>query len=209
MLDRLRRHLPLWRRALRRRRRALAVLVLLGGIVVAAPALLPPSSRGVGTVVAAAELPAGTRVAPEDLRTVAVAPQLVPAGASTRPDELVGRTLRHPVGAGTALVPGMLEEPGAQPIGDGRVLMAVPVPEVLVPHLRPGAEIELLPVSPVDPTLRPLRARVVDLAVEEGAASGLVTATSGPRALVSVEASRAHELAHALAGGAVSVAVIG
>lgn len=209
MLDRLRRHLPLWRRALRRRRRVLLVLVLLGGLVVAAPALLPPSAQGVRTVVAAAELPAGTRLAPEDLRTVAVAPQLVPAGASTSPDSLVGRTLRHPVGEGTALVPGMLEDEGAEPIGEGRVLMAVPVPAVLLPHLREGTEIELLPASPTDPDLRPVRARVVDLADDDGAASALGTGSAGPRALVSVEATRAHELAHALSTGAVSIAVIG
>lgn len=209
MLDRLRRHLPLWRRALRRRRRVLLVLVLLGVLAVAAPALLPPSSRGVDTVVAAAELPAGTLLGPEHLRSVAVAPQLVTAGATTRPDDLVGRTLRHPVGAGTALVPAMLEEPGAEPIGTGRVLMAVPVPAVLLAHLRPGSEIFLLPASPVDPTGAPIPARVVDLPADQQTGSPLGTGPAGPQALVSVQTSRSHELAHALAGGPVSISVIG
>lgn len=209
MLDRLCRHLPLWRRALRRRRRALLILVLLGAVAVAAPALLPPSSRGIETVVATEELPAGTMLSAEHLRRVAVAPQLVPEGASSQPEDLVGRTLRHPVGAGTALVPAMLEDPGEEPIGEGRVLMAVPVPAVLLPHLRPGAEVSLLPASAVDPTGAPIPARVVDLSTEGTSASPLGTGAGGPQMLVSVEASLSHELAHALAGGAVSVSVIG
>ena len=183
--------------------------MLLGVLAVAAPSLLPPSSRGVDTVVAAAELPAGTLLGPEDLRSVAVAPQLVPAGAVAQPEDLVGRTLRHPVGAGTALVPAMLEEPGAELIGAGRVLMAVPVPAVLLPHLRPGAEISLLPASSVEQAGAPIPARVVDMAADDQAASPLGTGSGGPQVLVSVEASRSHELAHALTGGAVSISVIG
>src|SRR5699024_11401059 len=91
----IRSQLPLWRRALRRRRRTLALLT--GALLVAAllpsalPALVPAAAASTTVVVAAAELPIGTELEAEHLRTVRVAESLAPPRAVAGPDQLTGR----------------------------------------------------------------------------------------------------------------------
>lgn len=214
MLSRLRPQLPLWRRALRRRRHTLVVLALAAAAVLVLPALVPASVTGVDTVVAAADLPAGTVLAPEHLRTVRVAPALVPEDAARSTEELLGAETGVPIAAGQALLPSMLDAARAPTVPDGRALMAVPVPDVLTPHLAPGTRIELLTADPMTGTTARIPADVVEVITggsDGGATSGF--GTEGParasQALVTVERGRAGEVAHALGAATVTIAVIG
>lgn len=205
MLTRLRRQLPRWRRALRRRRRALTILALAVAAAVLLPTLLPPSVQGVEVVVADEDLAAGTLLAPEHLRTIRIAPELVPPETLTAPEEVLGRTVARPLGAGSPFLPGLLEEPITALVPEGSVLMAVPVPEALAPHLAPGTRIELLSTDPTAVVRVP--AQVVELA---GTAAGtLGSAPATAQVLVVVDRSRAGEVAHALGTGSVMVSVIG
>jgi len=209
MLSRLRAHAPLWRRALRRRRRlltALAIAMLLAALL---PAMLPPSARGVEVVVSATPLDAGTVLTSDHLRTVRVAPELVPEGASHQADQVLGRTLRHPLPAGSPLWGVLLEDPGRPSIPHGSVLMIVPVADVLAPHLRPGTRIELLSTDPTRFAGAGIPAEVVEV-IEPGTPSVELGGGEGThQALVTVRRDRSGEVAHALGVGGVVVSVIG
>ena len=210
MFSRLRSHLPAWRRALRRRRRLLAGLAVAALVAAVLPSMLPPSARGVEVVVTDVALEAGTVLTASHLRTVRVAEDLVPAGAAHEVDGVLGRAVRVPLDAGAPVLPGVLESPDAAEVPEGSVLMAVPVPEALVPHLRPGTAIELLPTDPVLLGGSGVRARVLEVVPSRGGTSALAgTAAGTAEALVTIERSRAGEVAHALGMGAVVVTVIG
>lgn len=210
MLTRLRSHLPAWRRALRRRRRILAALVLAATAAALLPTLLPPSVQGVEALVLTEDLPAGTVLAPEHLRAVRVAEQLAPAAAPRAPEEVLGLATAHPLPAGTALLPAMLAGQEQTAIPEGTALMAVPVPDVLLPHLTPGSRVELFPTDPTTGAGAGISALVVE-DVPQGSPSGALAGTPGasPDILVAVSRAQAGELAHALGTGTVAVSVIG
>lgn len=210
MLSRLRVHLPAWRRALRRRRRLLLVLLVTALAATLLPAMLPPSARGLEVVAVRDALAPGTVLAPEHLTTVRLAPELVPAGTALETEQVLGRTTRLPLEAGTPLLPGTLEPPEGAVVPEGSVLMVVPVPRALVAHLGPGTEIELLPADPAMGGGAPVPARVLEV-VPEGAGAPVLGAsgTGTVEALVTLEQERARELAHALGNGPVLVTVIG
>ncbi|MGP9537428.1 SAF domain-containing protein [Brachybacterium sp. AOP43-C2-M15] len=210
MLTRLRSQLPSWRRALRRRRRLLALLALALATAAMLPSLLPPSVRGVEVVVVREPIPAGTELAPEHLRSVRVAAELVPDDAAVAPEDLLGRTTALPLTAGTPLLPGMLEGTADMAVPDGAVLMVVPVPDVLAPQLRPGRDLELLAPDPMTGGSGRVAAQLIALADDPEASGALGTAAPGTvPALVAVDRSRAGEVAHALGAASLVVAVIG
>lgn len=210
MFTRLLPHLPAWRRALRRRRRTLALLAAAAVAVLLLPSFVPASVQGTDVVVAAQDLPAGTELAPEHLRTVEIASSLVPAGAADAVGALEGERLAAPVAEGSALLAEDLLGTEGMPLDEGTALMAVPVPEVLVPHLRSGTRIELLMSDPVDATTSRVRAEVRSLAASAAADDPVaVGASPGVQALVLVDRHRSGEVAHALGTSTVTVAVIG
>lgn len=210
MLSRLRHHLPHWRRALRRRRRLLALLALAVAITAVLPSVLPPSIQGVQVIVADEDLPVGTVLGPQHLRTVRTAADLVPAEAATSAERVLGRALTHPVPAGTPLLDPFLAGDGPPALPEGAVLMVVPVPDLLAPHLRPGTTIELLPIDPALDSPLAIAAQVIDAAPTAASTAALGGAGTGStQILVAVDRSRSGELAHALGAGAVMVSVIG
>src|SRR5699024_7559608 len=82
-------------------------------------------------------------------------------------------------------------------------------PEALVPHLRPGTAIELLPTDPAYLADSGVRARVLEVVPSRAGTSALGgTAAGTAEALVTLERSRAGEVAHALVMGDVVVTVI-
>ncbi|HJB11920.1 MAG TPA: SAF domain-containing protein [Candidatus Brachybacterium merdavium] len=215
MLTRIRSQLPLWRRALRRRRRTLALLT--GALLVAAllpsalPALVPAAAASTTVVVAAAELPIGTELEAEHLRTVRVAESLAPPRAVDGPEQLTGRRTMTKVPEGVPVVPGMLEGEAAAVVPEGSSMMAISAPAVLAPHLVPGTAVEILSSTPEAGSTRHIRARVVEVAPREpGAGSGLAGPTAGETVvLVSVDPSGARELAHATHEGWVQITIVG
>ncbi|MDN5821913.1 MAG: SAF domain-containing protein [Brachybacterium sp.] len=210
MLPRLRAHLPVWRRALRRRRRLLVALAVTALVAALLPSMLPPSARGVEVVVVDVALAPGTVLTPTHLSTARIAEDLVPAGAVLGIEQVLGRTTRIPLGAGAPLLPGMLEASGAAAVPEGSVLMTVPVPQSLVPHLPPGARIELVPMDPTASGSSGIPARVLEVVASDSLSPALGSGGTGTaEVLVTVEQGQARELAHALGFGAVVVTVIG
>lgn len=208
MFSRLRSQLPAWRRALRRRRRTLTALALALLLVALLPSLLPPSRQGIEMVTAREDLAAGTVLGPEHLRTIRVAPELVPPQTPTAAEEVQGRTLSRPLSAGAPFLPGVLDTPGTKNLPAGTVLMAVPVPEVLAPRLSPGTRIELLSTDPTVHSAVPAQVMELPAATTTAAALGSV-APSTVQMLVTVDHSRSREVAHALGGGTLTISVIG
>ncbi|NMA76819.1 MAG: hypothetical protein GX960_06105 [Actinomycetales bacterium] len=210
MLSRLRSHLPAWRRALRRRRRILAVLLLAGAAATLTPVLLPPSVHGVEALVASRDLPAGTELTPEHLRTVRVAEELLPEQALSSSDDVLGLSTAHALPEGAPLLRSTLEVEDTSSIPEGTALMALPVTAVLLPHLVPGSEVALLPTDPMTGAGAGITGSVVTVPAS-GSAEGALGASPGaaPEIVVAVPRSRAGELAHALGAGAVTVSVIG
>ena len=122
-------------------------------MVLVLPALVPASMQSTPVVVAAGDLPTGTELGPQHLRTVEVASSLVPGGASSSVAELEGERLAGPVAEGGAVLPADVVGAEGPAIPEGTALVAVPVPEVLLPHLAAGTRIELLMSDPVDGTI--------------------------------------------------------
>ena len=210
MFARLLPHLPLWRRALRRRRRSLSLLVAALAVVLVLPALVPASMQSTPVVVAAGDLPTGTELGPQHLRTVEVASSLVPGGASSSVAELEGERLAGPVAEGGAVLPADVVGAEGPAIPEGTALVAVPVPEVLLPHLAAGTRIELLMSDPVDGTGSRVPAEIRSLSADAATSGTPVSpGSSGTEALVLVERQSAGDVAHALGAGTVTVSVIG
>lgn len=208
MLTRLLPHLPTWRRALRRRRRTLAVLVVAAAAVLLVPSLVPASVTGTEVVVAAEDLPTGTALEAEQMRTVEVASSLVPSGAATAVEDLVGERLAAPVAADGPILSGDLLATGEDPLPEGTALLAVPVPEVLLPHLRSGTRIELLMSDPVDGSATRIPAEIRSLSPAKGTGALGTGTDAGVQALVLVDRQRSGEVAHALGTSDVTVSVI-
>ncbi|WP_434176931.1 SAF domain-containing protein [Brachybacterium conglomeratum] len=208
MLTRLLPHLPTWRRALRRRRRTLAVLVVAAAAVLLVPSLVPGSVTGTEVVVAAEDLPTGTALEAEQMRTVEVASSLVPSGASTAVEDLVGERLAAPVAADGPILSGDLLATGEDSLPEGTALLAVPVPEVLLPHLRSGTRIELLMSDPVDGSATRIPAEIRSLSPATGTGALGTGTDAGVQALVLVDRQRSGEVAHALGTSNVAVSVI-
>ena len=208
MLTRLLPHLPTWRRALRRRRRTLAVLVVAAAAVLLVPSLVPASVTGTEVVVAAEDLPTGTALEAEQMRTVEVASSLVPSGAATAVEDLVGERLAAPVAADGPILSGDLLATGEDHLPEGTALLAVPVPEVLLPHLRSGTRIELLMSDPVDGSATRIPAEIRSLSPATGTGALGTGTDAGVQALVLVDRQRSGEVAHALGTSNVAVSVI-
>lgn len=113
-----------------------------------------------GVVVAAADLQLGTELRPEDLRLIQWPAEAVPAGAFTKPDELVGRGLIQPVAANEVFLPGKLasKEAGAglpPVIAPGYRALSVRVNDVIgvAGYVLPGTRVDV--VATVNPTQQP------------------------------------------------------
>ena len=116
---------------------------------------------------------------------------------------------RHPLPAGTPLLPTMPPHEETM-LPEGTALMAVPVSEVLLPHLAPGSRVELFPTDPTAGARAGITAQVVEGVPHES--SGVALGGSpgaSPEILVAVPRAHAGELAHALSASAVAVSVIG
>lgn len=211
MLTSLRAQFPAWRRALRRRRRALAVLAAALTLAVLVPSLLPLRLHGATIVVASADLPVGTVLGEQHLHTLRVAAELAPPDVTSDPAELLGRRTALTVPAGTPILPGLLDGDGTAVVAEGSALMAVPAPAVLVPHLAPGARIEILSSNPDAGTAVRIPARVVELPVSARSQESVMGQGSPGQehVLVAVDRARTGELAHAISEGWLTISIIG
>lgn len=136
-------------RTLARHRRPLAALAtalaVLSGLAAVRPA--PPDTNPV--LVAARDLPTGTRLAADDLTTVALGPATVPDGAYDPADPPLGRLVAAPVRRGEPLTDARLVGPGlADALADGEVLASVEVPVATAWLVRPGDSVDVVAGAP-------------------------------------------------------------
>ena len=102
-------------------------------------------------IVAAADIPDGHLIAPEDLRMVVRPQAAIPAGAFTRPDSIVGRVTRMPMLAGEAMSEARLAPVGSGAglevrIARGKRAMAVRIDDVagLAGIIQPNSHVDVL-----------------------------------------------------------------
>lgn len=218
MLTRIRAQLPTWRRALRRRRRLLVLLLCACLIALALPplaaAVQPADRRGVAVVAAAVDVPAGTPLATTDLSTVRVAASLVPAGAATDPDALIGTRTATAIPAGSPILPAMLRAEAAAELPEGEVAMVIAAPGVLAGQLGPGTPVELLAGTPESGVPRHIPAHVVQISSASGGELPMgedagLTSADEVEVVVRLAREDAGDLARAQREGWLTVSVVG
>ena len=114
-------------------RRWLAALAAAVAVLAALNVLAPPDSETVPVLVAAADLGAGHRLTADDLRLARYPPALVPTGAASTPDGLLGRILVGSSPRGTPLGPHSVVDASGLP--QGRLLVPVRVDDAAVMSL--------------------------------------------------------------------------
>ncbi len=90
-------------RAIRRHRALLAAGLAAAAVATALPLLAPPAAPTLSVVAATRDLLPGTPLSAADLAAVALPVAVVPEGALTSVNDLVGRTVAGPVRRGEAL----------------------------------------------------------------------------------------------------------
>jgi Flp pilus assembly protein CpaB len=164
--DRVRDRLTAVRRAVLRRRRLLAVLCAAGAVAAGLQATAPPAAPTDQVLVAARDLPAGAVLADDDLRTVAMDPDLAPDGVLTDVTGATGAILAAPLRAGEAVTDVRLVGPGLTAGAPGTVALPVRISDAAqVGLLEVGDEVDLLATAPESRTTTTVAAGVVVLAV--------------------------------------------
>jgi Flp pilus assembly protein CpaB len=165
---RIRDRLTSVRRAVLRRRRALAVLCTMAAVAAGVQATVPPPPPTDRVLVAARDLPAGAVIDGSDLRTIALAPDVVPDGVLTRAADAAGAILAAPLRAGEPVTDVRLVGPGLADTAPGTVALPVRISDgAQVGLLDVGDEIDLLATDPESGTTTRAASGVVVLAVPD------------------------------------------
>lgn len=140
-------------RLLRRRvlihRRLLAALFAFVAVYAALRALTPAEAPTRQVLVAATDLPAGTRLAAKDLTTIGALPDALPAAAVTEAPRLVGRTLAVPVRSGEVITDVRLLGRALQSAYPGLVATPVRLSDAsVVALLKPGDVVDVIAGDP-------------------------------------------------------------
>ncbi len=144
-LERRRRSIGVaWRGLLWRARFVVAALAVGLAVTAALHELRPPQPRTRAVVVAARDLPAGTRLAAADVQLSRVPAGLAVSGTTTDAAALVGEDLAVPVPAGLPVVPGLLAS-GELAGPPGTVVAAVRLADpAMAGLLEPGTRVDVL-----------------------------------------------------------------
>ena len=199
------------RRAVLARRRLLAAVLAGLAVLATVRALEDPVAPSATMVVAAHDLGGGETVTPDDLRVVAVGPDLAPAGAIGDPDQVVGRVLAAPVRTGEAVTDVRLVAPGLLEGYPGSVAVPVRLADAgTLGLLRVGDIVEVLAADPtgagsVAEVLT--RAPVVALPRPEGHGTAAPWSDGG-LAVLAVPPTEAGRLAQAGVTSVLSVALV-
>ncbi|HCX85311.1 MAG TPA: hypothetical protein DHV14_09315 [Micrococcales bacterium] len=198
-----------WRSRLWRYRPLLVGALVATAILTLLPAVLPTPPETSAVVVAAADLPAGTRITPADVEIAEFPPALVPAGARASPADLVGSMLAHPAARGTPVLASQLAVDGWTGLSDGELAVPVHLADPAAADLLPdGATVHLVSATGEGASVLTSRARVL---ARIGAAStgGLLGGSGSPSdlLLVAVPSEAATLVLDASAGGTLTVAL--
>jgi pilus assembly protein CpaB len=193
-----RRYLTELARAAGWHRRLLAGGLAAGSVALGMQALQPAPPPMVDVLAAATDLRGGTRLSPDDLRTVALPAGSVPTGVLRPGDDVEGRVLTGPVRASEPVTDVRLVGP-ALLAGWGRSLVASPVRVAdpgSVAVVRPGDRVDLIATATTgDTRVRVVAADVPVLATPQDAEQA--TLAEGALLVVASTRSQASELAAA------------
>lgn len=160
-------------------------------VVLLGSSLSPPDAPTQPAAVVAAPLPAGHTLAPADVRLAQLPPELVPVGALTDAELLVGRSTAVAMERGTVVQPSLLaSNTAAEP---GRALVPIALrDESLRSLLKPGDAITLVSASYEEAEVLTSDARVAVLPTPSGgSALDLGGGSQGSLILVDVPAAQA------------------
>ncbi len=194
------------RRSVLAHRRPLAAILAAGAVLATVRVVAPPPDPTVEVRVAARDLPSGTRLSVDDLRTVSFRPESVPSGVTSR---VLGRILAAPVRRGepvtdvrlvgrslTAGRPGLVAAPVRLPDSDSVALLSV------------GDRIDLVSADGQSATARTIAVDVPVLALpgqdvaDDSIGGG--RASAGRLVVVGISAVDAVAVAQATVGGFVT-----
>lgn len=200
---------PRWRRRQRARRAAIAALLIVGALAAAAD--LVPGAAGRSVVLAARDLPAGTRLTSGDLDVAALPASSPLAGAALEEADVLGRTTVGPVPAGEMVTASRLFGDDGAAATPGYTTMPVVFDEpAIASFLAPGMVVDLLwtPGTLDDGGAQVVArgARVVGM--PDGTQSGMLGGgAQAPPVLVEVRTGDAATTAAALGTGSLTVAL--
>jgi Flp pilus assembly protein CpaB len=190
-----RRRLRALRHQLRRRRRLIAAVLVAAATVSALRVLSPPAPDTVEVLVAARDLPSGTRLADDDLVARAFPVDLVPPDAATA---ATGRVLAAPVGRGEVLTDVRVVGPGLALAQPGETILPVRLPDAgMAMLLRPGDEVDLVATDPGTGTSAVVARDVTVLATPTDAPEGPAGGSGGALVVVGASATEAIEISGA------------
>lgn len=175
------------RRAVLRRRRLLVALLVALAVATGLRSVAAPPPATVEVTVAASDLPAGRVLVEDDLRLVAVPPEVVPDAAVRSP---VGRTLAGALREGEPVTDVRLVGAGLTAGLTGVVALPVRLPDAgAVALLQVGDEVDLLGADPRGGEVRALAlaARVLALPDADHDAATGPTGLPGRLAVVGVD----------------------
>jgi Flp pilus assembly protein CpaB len=183
------------RHQLRRRRRLIAAALTAVAALSALRVLAPPPADTVEVLVAARDLPSGSRLAEADLVVRDWPADLAPARAAAAP---AGRVLAAPITSGEVVTDVRLVGPGLAHAQPGETIVPVRLPDAgMAALLRSGDVVDLLATDPGTGESSLVARDVTVLATLTGRPEGPAGGSDGALVVVGASATEATEIAGA------------
>lgn len=190
-----RRRLRAVRHQLRRRRRLLAAALTAVAVLGVLRALAPPEPDTVEVLVAARDLPSGTRLDEGDVVAHDYPQDLAPPDATAT---ALGRVLAAPLGRGEVLTDARVVGPGLALAEPGRTILPVRLPDAgMATLLQPGDEVDLVATDPGTGASSIVAREVTVLATPRGVPDGPTGGASGALVVIGTSATEAIDISSA------------
>lgn len=190
-----RRRMRALRHQLRRRRRLIAAALTAVAALGALRVVAPPPADTVEVLVAARDLPSGSRLAEADLVARDWPADLAPPRAAAAP---AGRVLAAPIGRGEVVTDVRLVGPGLAHAQTGETIVPVRLPDAdMAALLRAGDVVDLLATDPGTGAASLVARDVTVLATPTGSPEGAARGPDGALVVVGASATEATEIAGA------------
>jgi Flp pilus assembly protein CpaB len=190
-----RRRLRAVRHQLRRRRRLLAAALTAVAVLGGLRALAPPEPNTVEVLVAARDLPSGTRLDDGDLVAHDYPQDLAPPDAAST---ALGRVLAAPLGRGEVLTDARVVGPGLALAEPGQTILPLRLPDAgMATLLQPGDEVDLVATDPGTGASRIVAREVTVLATPRGVPDGPAGGAGGALVVVGTSATEAIDISSA------------
>lgn len=179
-------------------RRSLGILAAMVCLFATLSVLAPAEPETAPILVATRELPGGTRLSETDIRQVPWPVALLPAGALSEPEEVVGRTITGGLSTGSALTSAAILNGRTDGAGPGERLVPFRVPDAVTASLLQVGDVITVVGSGADGNVIELATsvRVAGLPSPSGS-GGLGGGESGALIVVAADEQTAARLAAA------------